>query len=369
MCVAAVPVLACAESAGSVDVEPPGPSWPGTITELLELVPMPVGADEGIEVRIGDAARASAIVGSPRPADMDDRLVLADWMNGVYSGRTPHGGPPRPTPAAVPYPDAVHPDAGEEWFGDEGRGWTLLDVDWFVEATPPGHSPDLVGVIGGDIGSERLTGGLGAPDSGVWSRDPAAVGERDRLHTGMWVHAGLADGHLVVSNDIGAVRDGLDGRGTRLAANPILVDLAEALDDQDAYGALLVHRPGGFPFSQHRSNPLPGVVERARDSGRLLPRPFTGAGFALAADGDGPVAVLVYVHGSADDASANADTLRGIIEVGENYFTRRPMSESFTVEDVVAEGTVVTAQLRIADGVFLTEVYRLADDPTMATHG
>lgn len=342
------------------------------IAGRLDLLPVPDGADGAVEVRVGDLDRVTDLVGVSRPADLSDRQGLSDWSHAILGMRPPSGAEaseaPQP-PAAVPMPRAAVPDVGEDdWAaGDGRRGWNLLDVGWFAEVAPLERSPQLTAVLGGTFTAERLTSSLGEPDAGVWSRDPASIGERGRLSPGMWSHAGLAGGNLVVSDDPEPVRAAIDPRGPTLAANDALADVAGALDTHGAHSAVLRYQPGGFPFPQ-RPGTDPAVVERAREAGMLLPERFTGVGVGLADDG-GPSALLVYVHEDDQAAARNAEFVRETIEAGDRY-DGRPWADVFAVDDVTATGRVVTARLRFADGVRAALVYDLLDeaDPMLFAH-
>jgi hypothetical protein len=341
------------------------------IATRLGLLPVPDGADEAVEVRVGDLDRVTDLVGLPRPTSMADRQALSDWQYAILGIRLPpEAGDTelRPSPAAVPNPQSAIPDQGEDdWtHGDGRRGWNLLDVGWFAEAAPLEHSPHLTAVLGGTFTAERLTSSLGGPDANVWSRDPASVGERGVLSPGTWVHAGLAGANLVVSDNPDAVRAATDRRGPTLADNDVLVEMADALDAHGAYSAVLRSRASGFPFPQ-RPGTDPEVVERAREADLLFPDRFTGVGVGLTADGD-PLALVVYVHDDEQAAARNSDFLKATLEEGNRY-DNRPWADIFTVDDVTTEGRVVTAGLRFADGR-TSHIFDLPveADPTLFTH-
>src|SRR5918998_6276964 len=227
----------------------------------LERLAAPEGADTAVEVRIGDLDRVTDLVGVPRPTSTDDGQVLSDWQHAVLGTRLPaEAGDAelRPSPAAVPSPQSAVPHLGEEdWtHGDGRRGWNLLDIGWFAEASPLADTSHLTAVLGGTFTAERLTSSLGEPDAGVWSRSPESTGERTVLSPGMWTHAGLVDGDLVVSDEPDAVRAVSDRRGPTLADNTVLADMAATLDAHGAYSAVLPSQGGGVPFPQRpRTHP------------------------------------------------------------------------------------------------------------------
>ena len=372
-------VAACAGGgSGGDEAAPPASQGSGSesiasdrMATRLERLPAPEGADTAVEVRIGDLDRVADLVGVPRPASTDDGQVLSDWQHAVLGTRLPaEAGDAelRPSPAAVPSPQSAVPDLGEEdWtHGDGRRGWNLLDIGWFAEASPLADTSHLTAVLGGTFTAERLTSSLGEPDAGVWSRVPESAGERTVLSPGMWTHAGLVDGDLVVSDEPDAVRAASDRRGPTLADNTVLADMAATLDAHGAYSAVLRSQVGGFPFPQ-RPGTDPEAVARARDSGQLFLDPFTGVGVGLAAD-DGPVALLVYVHDDAQAAGRNAEALATTLEDGNRY-DDLPWAEMFAVVDVEADGRVVVASLRLVDGR-AGRIFDLVDeaDPTLFTH-
>lgn len=217
-------------------------------------------------------------------------------------------------------------------------GWSLADVDAFVTAMPP-HPVTMKG----RFDEAALTAALGPPTSGVW-----ASGESGKLDlgratpanpTGQSVRIALADGLLVNGLDdastSAAVR-AANGEGPTLADDATLAALAAALDGADVYGALLVRR-SSFTPRPGRSGAAP--------SSAVLPARFTGIASGGAADGSGPLHVLVWTH--ADDAAAtkNAAAIEKLLADGTSD-TGKTYAELFDVVDVRTAGSTVTARLR-----------------------
>lgn len=369
LCVGALAtVVACASH---VEGEAPrlvehDPHW---LAVRLGMLPPPIGAQDAITVRIGDVDRATDLAGIDRPTSMEERQPVSDWsyaVNGLPI-RDPDGGEPRLSPAAIPQFDAAMPEA---WDPDAGRsGWTMLDVGWFAEAAPAGHTPHLVAVMGGEFDADRLTSALGEPDGGLWSRHPADIPAPGILSPGVWAHAGFAGDDLVVGDEAGTVRAVAERTGPRLADNPALAELADAFDEEGAYSAVLRYQRSGFPYPQGRVED-PSVVARAREAGAVVPERFTAVGLALTHDAEGPVGVLGYVQDSAAASSDNADALRELLEHGEMLIRRRPWSDLVVVEEITVEGKVVIARLRFAEDSPAALFYdTVLDDPSLSEHG
>lgn len=322
---------------------------PTTLSSGLASLPAGVSdnGDDSETITWSDLARAAEVAGVTRPDDLTDTQAVVDYVNAITGGPG-EGGETSPVAALPPEVANFQTSVTQlEEFRDE-VGWTLLDVDTFVEQVAP---PVSVTVMGADVDGEALDSALGDPDDGTWSVgtpgevDVAAVSPARRLGEALFlteVPGGLA---VTRSDDLTSeVRDVAAGDGESLADDEALAALGAALDDEDAYSAMLV-RPG-------LTANLPGQVVGGDFEGceaSIEGQPLATA-TAIADDG-GPIVLVAHAYGSAEAASTGAESLERVVEEGASLATREPWSDLFTVDEVTTggpDGTVAVARLRPA---------------------
>jgi hypothetical protein len=349
--VAPLPLLLAAACTGGGSS---GDTGVGSIAEGLALLP-----DGGEEQTVvwGDLVEAAEIAGVERPEDPSDAEVVADYGLAVTAGQSDDASG-RP-PVFAPTPQAAHAEQLvqiEEFVDDVG--WSLLDVDRFVERlTPPG----IITVVEGAVEADDLTAALGEADDGVWQAGRPGAGafalDADEitaarpLGESLWL--GLDDGRLAVGRDpadVEAVRSALSGDEARptLADDEALLALAEVLDGADPYAAMLV-RPGipADPFDVADPS-ADQVTERCAAA---LPEVTTAVGTGLAED-DGPVVLVALAHGSRDEAEANAQALEEAVTSGARVVSGEDWSELVELAGIEVTGEdrrVVLAELRPRD--------------------
>jgi hypothetical protein len=371
---AASALAACADE-GDPDDGPPGGGRSGEATADLDTIAGALGAlppadDEAVQVAWGDLARAAEIADVTRPTDTGDERAVIDYVNAVTGGARVAGAEGA-VPVAALAPEAAHVERTprlDEVVDDVG--WTILDVDRFVERQTV---PEVVTVIGGDIDEDRLDAAMGEPTDGTWvAGDPdggvdlAGATAARPLGEPLWIT--LAGDDLVVTRQVDAtpaVRRALGvptdadasagatgAVGTAvLADDPDLVAVADALDAEDAYSALLV-RPGlSLTPLLGPGAEAPGAFEQACEAGLDADTTAVATGIA---DDDGPVLLIALAHPSRDDAEANAAAVERVATEGRDVMGDRPWSDRVTFESAEVtgdDGTVVIARLRPVEAI------------------
>lgn len=182
-----------------------------SVLGALAEVPAPV-ADEGAVIVTGDLATATEAARLTRPDGLDDHEAVRDWISPLVG--YPVDGRSLRTVFVPLGPILMRPvqvlalDAFEEQFG-----WSLIDVDTFVE-TFQGGDPYVV--VTGDI-------------------DPEA-----EHAAGDTLTVELTDGKAVLAAEPGHASAWLEGEGDTLADDEPLATLAKVLDERDVLGALLL---------------------------------------------------------------------------------------------------------------------------------
>jgi hypothetical protein len=306
-----------------------------TVSGALDTLPDSGEPEE--RILWGDFEEAAELAGierrPTRPRDDD----APPYLRAVTGGSDEDG---EPSPVALVPPEVVHAELADELMAfDDDVGWTLLDVDRFVERTT---QPGVISVLQGGFDDDDMNEALGLPQEGVWvagpaedhAQDPGAATAARPLGESQWL---ARDGdYLTVTraeSDSAAVRRSLAG----VADTPTFADdeglagVAEALDAQSPYGAML-ERPG--PVAGGR------VVAPS-----CLPSPTTAVGTAIA-DEDGPVLLVALAHATPEEAAATADAFPAIVSGGAST-TGIPLGELVTLDEVATagDGRVVVARL------------------------
>jgi hypothetical protein len=227
-------------------------------------------------------------------------------------------------------------------------GWSILDVDRFVERRSP---PDDALVLEGRFDADRIDEAMGERDGGVWQvGDPGGGLDLDEQtparRTGEPLWQSLDGDRLVVTGSAEGMEAARRG-GSTLADDPILRPLAQALDGEDVYTAMLF------------GSPLPAPVEVLIDGDATRERieeacahalAETPAGVATGVTHDGgPVVVIALLHAGEAAAQANAEALPRLVEEGRSFVSELTWRELFTVDRVTVEGTTTVARLRLRE--------------------
>lgn len=282
--------------------------------------------DERIVVSTADLAAMTELLGVDPPSVADQDATFA-WANAVTGARREG----ETVFAAVPQVVGLQYLAFIDEI-DAELGWSVADVDAFVEAGLP---PGVMAVVAGDVDGSTFDGGevedLGDGIVTAGSGDDHQTNLEERTSArplGTPLRMATDDGKLVASGVTDRVRWWLDGREDTLAEDADFAAAAGALDDVDVVSA---------------------VLERPAESERGSSGPVVhGVGWS---EEDGE-AVITFVYVSTDEDGA--EDLRARVEDafgGDSLVSRRPISDLLELDDVVAEGNVVVATVRLgSDG-------------------
>jgi hypothetical protein len=346
-----VPALGCSDDDGGGLL---GGGGGGLATVSGALAALPDDGENQFVVW-GDLTRAAEIAGLDRPSDPGDSEAVIDYLNAL-TGTVREDGDTTP-PVAVMPPEAARTESAADMSGFVADvGWSILQVDRFVERQSP---PDSITLLAGDFDDGALTDAMGEPDDDVWvagSGEPGEISVDEitparPIGESLWLSRRAGDGLLSITRDpdTQATADAAlagDAEGGVLADDASLAAVAAALDEQSVYAAQ-VARPGidGLGALGPRVSP-----EEARQlCEEMLPEPTSAVATGVASDDEGPVVLFALAHLSADAASANAEALENIVANGSSVLTREPWSERFELDGVETtgdDGLVVVARLR-----------------------
>jgi hypothetical protein len=296
---------------------------------------VPAGFDEaGLVLSTGDLRAASEGAAVERPGSVADTASVIDWAMQLTGG-------PSANPAVfVPVAEAlgVRNLAAVGEF-DAELGWSIVDVDAFVEASAPPSS--LLVVTGDAIGPDALADAqVSELGDGLFTAGEGEDHETDLSGAtaarplGTPLRIAVGDGRLAVASTRTTVERWLDGEVDTLAAVERYQALAAGLDDADPYAAVL-SRPSGDG----------GGREATRPSATGLTAPYDLVGIAWSlVDGE---AVITIVHHFGDDATAEAQAgrLRSTFTDGASLQTAEPLADRLELRSVEVDGPVTTTTL------------------------
>lgn len=225
--------VACTGGGGDLDS---GDDY--SVEGALGELPASVGTDD-LLVQTADVSAATELSGLERPTDLDPEAV-SDWilpLTGVRLSDSP------PAPVFVPVPAVVNPREliRIEEFDDE-LGWSLLDVDSFVEQST---APETFAVVTGDFEDDQLN-----PDLAQVSDDIVSAGDGDDLEpnvdqssaarpVGTPLRMSQDGDRIVASASTPLVQEWVAGGDETLADDETLASVAAVLDDADVVAAVL----------------------------------------------------------------------------------------------------------------------------------
>jgi hypothetical protein len=343
----ALVAIACSGNDGS-DVSAAGSG--GDLRSIAgSLALLPDVGDESVErILWGDLARADEVAQLTRPDDVSNLEAVMDYRETV-TGRAISDVGPRAylqPPEAAAGRRSIHPTIQE--FADD-VGWSLLDVDRFVERQFPLEG---IAVLEGSFDESALTEANGEPEDGTWVLGSGESSDTNvleptparRLGESLWLR--LDGDRLSVTNTeehSSAVERALAGESDTptVARDEVLSGLADVLDSASPYAAALLR------YRQDRSGERVAPEGPGEPCGTALPEATTAVGTAIADDG-GPVILVALAHDSAAAARANAEGFERIATEGASRVTDQPWNELLALEDVTVTGDerVVLGRLR-----------------------
>jgi hypothetical protein len=346
-------VAACSDDSGSEESR--GSAGDSTVSSALGQLPGSADVDSSL-VYAADLERAMGAGDIERPDD-----TAADDVFPWTAALTGAGTAEEPARVFVPLPDLLRPDATDPAEMDELAGWSVLDVDTFVAQTTP---PETMTVVSGDL---DLSDDLPEVEDGIVTDVEGEDNEPD-LESGGLNRLGIPtrmaeDGDWVAaSSSTDLIRDWVDEEESLADANGDYADLAEALDQEGVYSAVLSGVAGGLDASVVLGGQLDPeeAEEQLREVQESLPDdPFDAVGIGWADDGGEPLVVTAYHFGSADAAESATEPLRELYESGTSVRTRAPYSDYFEVQDVAAEGEVVVVTSHLPDDATIGTAYEM----------
>lgn len=317
-------------------------------------------AGEQFLVATADVASASAEAGLSRPDGVDDPDAFRDWIGPLTGGP---GADRMHAQVMVPMGNLLsqHMMAPVQEV-DAELGWSLVDVDAFVELTAPPLNYAVV--VGDDLapaeGLPEVTDGIVTAGEGEdYSVDPGDVTAARPI--GSPLRMAVDAGGLAASNDTTLLEDWLAGSET-LADDPVLAAVAAELDDEEVLSALvsrghaasLVDAIAGRQLSPEQAEKI------LADHEDLVPvGPFGAVGIGFGVDdGEGRVTVVLHFD---DDAAAEAavPVLERQFAEANSLQTGRPVSDMFRLLDAEAEGPMAVLEMVPSDGATVHMVPRL----------
>lgn len=314
-----------------------------SIVDAVDQIPESIVEDE-VMILTGDLVAASDAAGVERPDDLDDAPL---WLNSLTGVPGPEG-----TDVSVFVPIGDLSTAGLR-FGDlagfeDELGWSILDLDSFVEVTLP---PTTFAVLDGDFGDDPLdrldelgdgvfTYGSGDDlEQDIENRNPV-----DQL--GRPIRFGYENGRMAMSTVTPAVEQWLGGDGGDGLDD--LAAMAAVLDDADAYAAVMRVSDGGFEFGD--GAPMPReMVEAVLDEDWLPTEPFHAVAIGWSVDDGDAVVTMVFAHDDADAASDNVERFEAMLSDGISLRAQRPLDSVFDLVDVTSDDDLVVVTVTMVD--------------------
>lgn len=338
---AAVAAVALAASACGSDGTA-GADGAFSLVALLDELPADLASsDDMVVVAAADFEAASVAGGLERPAPGTDPTAdeARDWLNQLTG--VPAGGSQTAPPVAVLIPEAASPQQllRHDEFVDE-VGWSLLDVDQFVEYQVP---PNVFTVVQGDIDPDALESAMGPAEGDIWRLGPEEDFAIDATETSPTRPFGQAlrlahDGdRLAIARSTPLIEAWLDD-GDTLADHALLPAVARKLDAAGVYAAMLA-------AGEDISLPAGAARSPAASDDELVLDPFPAIGVGLGHSDGTTTVTVVYHFADADTAATNASRVEARVQEGRSSLTTRPLAETFSLGSVETDGPLVIAQL------------------------
>ena len=323
-----------AEPDASSDDDAAGAGTGYSVANALAHLPR-TDTQGAVTIQTAHLELASEAAGLDRPAAPDG---VAEWLAPVV-GQSSAGDP---APVFVPLAGLFNaPRLGDHDEFAEELGWSLADVDWFVEQATPPHTYT---VVGGDFDASSLAPHLIDVGNGVHSagegEDHAVdiAGATVARPTGVPLRLAVSDGRIAAGPATVVIGRWAAGAMDTYADHAELTAVAAALDDANVVSAMLVT---GATLSLSEL-PVPGDTSQLQS---LLPAgPFETVGIGWSAADDAGTITVAYHFPSADDATAALPAFESVLSEG-TLLSGTPVSRLLGLEDAASDGPVVTLTL------------------------
>lgn len=313
-----------------------------SVAGALAEIPAELDAAQ-LSVVTADVQAATEASGLERPVDADGLSQWAMTLSGI-----PRRDAEMPT-VFVPWASALHLDrvAQHEEIRDE-IGWSLLEVDAFVELTAP---PETFLVVAGDvsINSELPEVSDGVVTAGAGedlSRDLAELTPARPL--GVPLRMAQSEDRIVATPVTQHAAEWLAGPGDTFADHESLAPLAEELDDAGVFSALLMSGHS-MQFGDNRmtEQQRAQIEERAGDA--IPEDAFSAVGIGWKVEDAQSVVTIAYLFASPDAAERAVPAFERTTK-SISVVSGQPMEVLMTVHSVVAMDSVVVMTASPAEG-------------------
>jgi hypothetical protein len=329
---------------------------------LAELPTAAVG-DELTEIRTADLSAATELLELERPAAADFEAVW-EWLaplTGVASGGVAD---PEFAPLFLPLGEVFnYPQLREIAEFDEALGWSLVDVDAYVEYST---LPRTFAVVTGDFDDATLSPELVELSDGIVSYgdgddgevNPEASNAVDRL--GRPLRLAQDGDRIAASLMTSLVTEWVAGPDETLADDDALSSVAAALDDADVVAAVLTSVEGGLEnIGGGRLTPVQLEQIEQLVEQQVPAAPYDAVGFGWGIDAGEAMITVAYHFSSDDEASDAVDSFELLYTEGNSLVSRQPISDLVTLEDVTVDGDIVSVSLTLPAGSRPQIIYQM----------
>lgn len=313
-----------------------------SVAAALAEIPAELDAPQ-VTVVTADVLAATEASGLERPADAEDLPQWAMTLSGVPSrdGTMPA--------VFVPWASALHLDRAAQFeeIRDE-LGWSLLEVDAFVELTSP---PETFLVIAGDVSlnselPEVSDGVVTAGAGDDLSSDPAELTPARPL--GVPLRMAQSGDRIVATPVTHHATAWLAGSSETFADHESLAPVAEALDDAEVFSAFVMSGHSmQFGTDQLTEAQRAQMIERVGDA--IPEDPFSAVGVGWNVEDDRSVVTIAYLFASADAAERALPAFERTSEA-ISVVSAQPMESLMTLHSVVADDSMVVITASPAEG-------------------
>jgi hypothetical protein len=324
---------------------------PSAFTVQEAIGEVPAGEERAFQLVAADVATATLVAGLQRPTDPAAVQAWADRLTGEAdaSGSV--------APVFVPVPESLGRSAIDQLdVFEQVLGWSLLDVDTFVDWSNPRLGSFTV--VTGPFNDQTLSASLAPVDDRIVTHFEGEDGDQHILDgdavspIGNPIRFAYSDGRIGFGTSTPTVRAWLDDTGPTIGDDPDARSIAQSLDDADAISAVII--AGGFEAVL-----APATIDTA----------FSTAAVGWSLHDGGPVITMVWATDDAPDAEALGVEVNAILANGVSRFGGLPISDSVQADSVDIQGNLVIATVHpTAPDLIDTPYTMLALNDTLFQH-